>query len=161
MVAQNRCDYAMVLTGSEPDPDLVHTGQEWLLAFLGDASVSPSRRASIATRYALQMHSLGQPETAAAILDWWEKQHPDLASQDPRFLHIKFFVHQVGHGNREAARRTLERLDAIVESGDLCPEDDRFRVITQNYYRNLRHSDLDHSMLTAQLLESRSTSLTE
>jgi hypothetical protein len=158
---KSRCDYAMVLTGSEGDPDLVNTGKQWLLEHLRDPSVSQSRRASIATRYALQMHSLGQPEAAASILDWWEKQHPDLASQDMRFLHISFFVHQIGHGNREAARRILERLDSLVESGSLCPEDDRFRVVTQNYYRNLRHTDLDHAMLTSQLLESRNASLTE
>lgn len=156
-----RCDYAMALTGSETEPDLVKTGKDWLFGFIGDDSVSPELRAPITTSYALQMHTLGQPEVAASILDSWEKQQPEAASQDVGFLHIKFFVHQIGLGDREAARQVLERLDAIVASGDLCSEDDRFRVIAQNYYRNLRHTDLDHTMLTSQLLKSRHASMDE
>ncbi len=158
---KDRSTYAMSLTGNDSNSDLGKLGERWMLDYLGDASVPLSRRTSLASRYALQMHSLGHPERAGSILAWWEQQHPEATASDVRFLHMKFFVHQIGHGNREAARQILERLDALIESGALRPDDDRFRVVTQNYYRNLRHSDLDHAMLTSQLVESRNPTTTE
>jgi hypothetical protein len=158
---KDRSAYAMSLTGQESTSEIGKLGERWMLDYLGDASVLPDRRTSLASRYALQMHSLGHPERAGAILAWWEQQHPEATANDVRFLHMKFFVHQIGHGNREAARQILERLDALIESGALRPDDDRFRVVTQNYYRNLRHSDLDHAMLTSQLVEARNSSTTE
>lgn len=158
---KDRSGYAMSLTGSDSSFESGKVGEQWILDYLADSSTPLNRRTSLASRHALHMHSLGHAERAGTILAWWEKQHPEATAQDVRFLHIQFFVRQVGHGNREAAREILARLDALVESGALSPEDDRFRVVTQNYYRNLRHSDLDHTMLMAQLLESRSANPNE
>lgn len=158
---KNRSDYAMSLTGKDSSFESSKVGEQWIFDYLADSSTPLDRRTSLVSRHALHMHSIGHAERAGTILAWWEKQHPKATAQDVRFLHIQFFVRQVGHGNREAAREVLALLDVLVESGALSPEDDRFRVVTQNYYRNLQHSDLDHTILMAQLLESRSTNPNE
>jgi hypothetical protein len=158
---RDRCDYGLALIANESTPESQNMAKKWTLAYLADQAIPLKRRAYVLTRYTLQMHTLGKADDAAAVLKWWEEKHPEACIDDIRFLHASFFVYQIGQGNREEARKVLERLDGMVRSGALSPEDDRFRIITQNYYQNLRSSDLEHSMMTSKLLDARSSQATE
>jgi len=158
---RDRCDYTLTLVGRDSDLNNQAVGEKWLLAYLADTSAPVKRRAYTLTRYALHMHTLGKPDAAMRVLNHWAKLNPDACVDDIRFLHASFFVHQIGQADRQAARQVLDQLDRMVESGSISQEDDRFRIITQNYYRNLRHSDLEHAMLTSQLLESRNRQVPE
>ncbi len=151
-----RCDLSLALAKHETTPENQNLGKNWTLAYLINSEIQLKNRTFILTRYTLHMHSMAKTEDAVAILKWWKGQHPDECIEDIRFLHASFFVNQIGKGDREEARKVIDHLDALVSSGSLSPEDERFQVIIQNYYQNLQSSDLEHTTMTSKLMDSHS-----
>lgn len=128
---------------------------EWLRAYLEAENENLDARSYVLSRQLTLLHSEARPLEALRLLTWWENLHPDDFSKNISLLNRSFFIHQIGLGDRVAARESLDRLDQLISEGSLSPANDQYRMVVQNYYENLMRSDLEHLRHIAQLTESR------
>jgi len=101
-----------------------------------------------------------KPIEAEHELRRWETEHPE-ARKDAVFCYQRFFVALEGRGDRATAKLMLDRLDALVASGDLSASSSIYRSTTQAWYKALLHGDSDlprqaHLIMQARL-ESQSS----
>jgi hypothetical protein len=94
------------------------------------------------------------PIEAEEQLIVWENSHPEIR-RNPLFCYQRFFVALQGHGDRKTAKIMLDRMDALVESGELDPYSAEYQSVTEAWYRALQSADSDLPRLAHNIMSER------
>lgn len=94
------------------------------------------------------------PVEAGQQLIIWDAQHP-AARKHPLFCYQRFFVALQGHGDRKTAKLMLDRMNALVQSGELDPYSAEYQSVTEAWYRALQSSDADLPRLANNIMTER------
>lgn len=84
----------------------------------------------------------------------WDDTYPEVR-RDPLFCYQRFFVALEGHGDRKTAKLMLDRMNALVESGELDPYSAEYQSVTEAWYRALQSADSDLPRLAHNIMSER------
>jgi hypothetical protein len=94
------------------------------------------------------------PNEAGEQLIIWDDSYPE-ARRHPLFCYQRFFVSLQGHGDRKTAKLMLDRMNALVERGELDPNSAEYQSVTEAWYRALQNTDSDLPRLAHNIMAER------
>ena len=103
------------------------------------------RTASVAES-ARQAYSEGHFTEAAAIMDGWIREHPDLTSIE--FFEVRFLVAWFGEGNEEKAQQQMRTAEALVAGGTILSDNPHYALMVRLYYQYLTSSRSERTKKT-------------
>jgi len=117
-------------------------GERWCREYLSAATAPMDRRAWLSIKLGVGLLSVGRADDAATMMDL-ARNAPEGESLDGdvRWLRARFFVAQMGHGDRALARTYLDKMEALVSAGKIKPDDGQYRSALQNYNAYFTSSD--------------------
>lgn len=98
--------------------------------------------------------TVAKPDEAERILSAWDHNHPE-ARRSALFCYQRFFVALHGHGDRKKAKIMLDRLNALVKSGELDPYSVEYQSVTEGWYRFMQHTDADLPRIAHNMMAKR------
>lgn len=115
---------------------LIAKVQERTQSYWNDEKIPLDRRTRSVARTVNSYYSATDIASASALLEQWEKKHPE-ALQDSFWLVQRYFVASIGESDQRKAAETFRLLERMILRGSLDPASDLFKHVSQNYYRSL------------------------
>ncbi len=137
-------------------PEQYAQASRWIKDYLNDQSTPIRTRAFRVCSLSTSLYGNGDPDGAATILEY-AKNIPEGAAfvENPDWLRARFFVAQMGHGDRVLARSILESMDGLISLGKMTQEDGCYLLVIQNYYNHLSLPDIEHQKQVLELRAER------
>lgn len=123
-------------------------------AHLRDETIPLPRRTRSVARLANELYARMEIPNAVALLDHWSERYPT-ALEDFHWLFERYYVAAIGEGDFRKASLYFRRLEALAVREGVDTESDRFKAITQSYYRYLSQPQLSNAARAAEVRQQR------
>lgn len=113
-----------------------------IIRHLQDESISVNTRSEQLAAYANQLYGQGESDRAATLLDAWWAKYGELI-QTAHFYSERFHIACYGCGDWVKACESLRRMDRLVVTGAIRADDDLYRLVVTNYYKNIGYPEYE------------------